>query len=269
MRYLFSAMLFKKTKHPQEGLLAAVDLGSNSFHMIVVHLIDGNLQVVDRLREIVRLRAGLDRNNNLSTEAQQRALECLQRFAQRLKQIPSQNIRVVGTNTLRSAKNTADFIANAQQILGQPIQIISGIEEARLIYLGVAHSLAEKGKRRLVLDIGGGSTEIIIGESFNPILMESLPLGCVSMTLKYFANGKITPTNLRKANFHARLELESTAHLFVAQGWEHGVGSSGTVRSIARILQAQGWSTGSITLEGLKNLRSARIKVFILIQRKT
>jgi len=250
-------MLFKtKNRLSQDGILAAADLGSNSFHMIVAHLVDGNLQVIDRLRETVRLRAGLDRQDNLAIEAQQRALECLTRFAQRLGNIPPQNIRIVGTNTLRSAKNASDFLSHAQDILGHPIQIISGIEEARLIYLGVAHSLAEQGRRRLVIDIGGGSTEIIIGEHFTPILMESLSLGCVSLTLEYCDNGKITEKRLKKANLAARLELESIAHLFTHHGWDHAVGASGTARSIAKILKAQGWTNGSITLSALKQLRT-------------
>ncbi len=237
------------------GTLAAVDLGSNSFHMIVTRLTDGNIQVVDRLREMVRLRAGLNKQRKLSKEAQQRALDCLQRFAQRLENIPPGNIRIVGTNTLRSAKNASTFLARAQDILGNPIQVISGIEEARLIYLGVAHSLAENGMRRLVIDIGGGSTEIIIGRKFTPIRMESLPLGCVSMTQKYFPAGKITKKSLNAANLATCLELEAVAHLFRHQGWENAVGSSGTARCIARVVRAQGWSSGGITRAALKQLR--------------
>lgn len=249
-------MLFRsKNNLLHEGTLAAVDLGSNSFHMIVAHFADGKLQVVDRLREMVRLRAGLDENQYLSPQAQQRALECLQRFAQRLKHIPAQNIRIVGTNTLRSASNATEFLIAAQNILGHPIQVISGIEEARLIYLGVAYNLAENGQRRLVFDIGGGSTEIIIGENFKPTLMESLPLGCVSMTQEYFANGKITDKKLTRANLAARLELESCLHLFTNHGWEHAVGASGTVRSVAKIVKAQGWSAEGIDRASLGKLR--------------
>jgi len=243
------------------GTLAAVDLGSNSFHMIVTRLADGNIQVVDRLREMVRLRAGLNKHRKLSQEAQQRALECLQRFAQRLENIPPQNIRIVGTNTLRSAKNASNFLARAQEILGNPIQVISGIEEARLIYLGVAHSLAENGMCRLVMDIGGGSTEIVIGKTFSPVLMESLPTGCVSMTQKFFNSGRIDRKHLNKANLAARLELEGIAHLFKHHGWDNAVGSSGTVRSIAKVVRAQGWSSGGITRRALKQLRKYLLDV--------
>lgn len=251
-------MFFKSQNNGlNESTLAAVDLGSNSFHMIVTRHTDGKIQIVDRLREMVRLRAGLDDDLNLSDEAQKRALECLQRFAQRLKHIPRRNVRVVGTNTLRTAKNSARFLTAAQEILGHPIQIISGIEEARLIYLGVAYNLAENGQRRLVFDIGGGSTEIIIGENFQPILMESLPLGCVSMTQEFFANGKISKKKLAKANMAARLELESCLHLFTKYGWDHAVGASGTVRSIAKIVNAQGWSTDTIDRNSLAKLRKA------------
>ncbi len=257
-RYIDILNMLFKTKHKplQNSSLAAVDLGSNSFHMIVAQHIEGRLQIIDRLREMVRLRAGLDKQGNLNSDAQQRALDCLQRFAQRLENIPSQNIRIVGTNTLRAANNAADFVRKAQEILGNPIQIISGIEEARLIYLGVAHSLAEQGQRRLVIDIGGGSTEIIIGERFTPLVMESLPLGCVSMTIEYFENGKINEKRLTRANLAARLELESIVHHFKQHGWEHAVGASGTARSLAKIIQAQGWSTGVITLASLKKLRN-------------
>jgi len=247
--------LSNKNRVVSGGTLAAVDLGSNSFHMIVTRLTDGNIQVVDRLREMVRLRAGLDKQRKLSKEAQQRALDCLQRFAQRLENIPTRNIRIVGTNTLRSAKNSSKFLARAQDILGNPIQVISGIEEARLIYLGVAHSLAENGLRRLVIDIGGGSTEIIIGKKFSPMLMESLPLGCVSMTQEYFPAGKISKKNLNAANLATCLELEGVAHLFKHRGWDNAVGSSGTARCIARVVRAQGWSSGGITRAALKQLR--------------
>jgi len=253
--------LVSKNLASNNEMLAAVDLGSNSFHMIVVRFSDGAVQVVDRLREMVRLRAGIDEHHKLDKEAQQRALECLQRFAQRLENIPSRNIRVVGTNTLRIAKNSSKFISRAQGILGNPIQIISGIEEARLIYLGVAHSLSENGLRRLVVDIGGGSTEIIIGKNFNPILMESLPLGCVSLTREYFCEGTINKKRLNAANLAARLELEGVAHYFRRKGWDNAVGSSGTVRCIAKVMLAQGWASGNITRAALKQLRRYLLEV--------
>ena len=164
------------------NFVAAVDLGSNSFHMVVARTEDGVPVVVDRLREMVRLAAGLDTNKQLSIESQRRALDCLQRFGERLRDIPSDCVRSVGTNTLRSARSAQKFLTKAEAALGHPIETISGIEEARLIYSGVSHSLSRSASRRLVLDIGGGSTELIIGSSTEPILMESLYLGCVSVS---------------------------------------------------------------------------------------
>lgn len=250
-------MFFKRNKPDSTRFLVAVDLGSNSFHMLVSRLKDNHLQVVDRLREMVRLGAGLDENNLLSEEAQTRALECLQRFAQRLHDIPEENIRIVGTNTLRIASNAANFMRQAKDILGHPIDIISGMEEARLIYLGVAHSLAEKGERRLVVDIGGGSTEAIIGETFEPIRMESLRMGCVSMTKRFFADGKIKSDNLRRAGIAAGIELETITEPYRELGWEQNVGASGTVRAIQKVVMEEGWSTSGITRQSLAQLKTA------------
>ena len=164
--------------------------------MIVCRISNGQLQVVDRMREMVRLAAGLDKNKILSAEAQARALDCLQRFGQRVSGLPQGAVRAVGTNTLRSARTSGNFLHQAEQALGHPIQIISGVEEARLIYLGVAHSVAADDSPRLVIDIGGGSTELIIGRGFRPVTMESLYMGCVSMSKRFFADGKINPKRL-------------------------------------------------------------------------
>ena len=165
-----------------EETLAAVDLGSNSFHLIVAALRQGQLQVLDRLREPVRLGAGLDRDQQLHPEARARALACLERFGQRLRHLSARNVRVVGTNALRRARGTGDFLRQAEAAIGHSIEIISGVEEARLIYLGVSHSLPESGGQRLVVDIGGGSTELIIGEGYEAKYPESLYMGCVSFT---------------------------------------------------------------------------------------
>ena len=244
-----------------ENMLAAVDLGSNSFHMIVTRISeDGGIQIIDKIKEMVRLGAGLDENKNLSEEAQQRALECLERFGQRLKNLNPDNVKIVGTNTLRSAKNSSAFLSKAQKLLGHSIEIISGIEEARLIYLGVSHSLAEDGKRRLVIDIGGGSTETIIGEKFTPILMESHYMGCVSYSRRFFADGQITKAAFRNAELAAQLELENDSYAFMQTGWEQVVGASGTARAISAVLLAEGLSDGKITLEGMKALRKQLIK---------
>lgn len=239
--------------------LAAVDLGSNSFHMIVASPRSGEFVVVDRIREMVRMADGLDEKHRLSAEAKQRALDCLARFGQRVKHLRPENIRVVGTNTLRSAHNAADFVEAAEQALGGSIEIISGVEEARLIYLGVAHSVAEGG-RRLVMDIGGGSTELIIGEGFEPQDMESLYMGCVSMSRKYFADGTITRKRVKKAGLAAQMELEPHAARLRARGWDQAIGASGTIRAVGRVVQAAGWSEGGITLPALEKLLDALVQ---------
>lgn len=187
--------------------IAAVDLGSNSFHLIVARLQDGQLRIVDRLRDPVRLAAGLGRGLRLSSEVRRRAIECLQRFGQRLRELGPDSVRVVGTNTLRQARDP-DFIEAAQQALGHPIEIIAGVEEARLIYLGVAHSLAVDEGRRLVVDIGGGSTELIIGEGFRPLRLDSLHMGCVTLSERCFRGGRVSKGSFEEAELLAALELE-------------------------------------------------------------
>lgn len=245
-------MALLKKKLPE--LVAAIDLGSNSFHMIVVRLHDGDIQVVDRLRELVRLSAGLDDNKQIAADAQTRGIECLQRFSQRLQGLPASCVRTVGTNTLRSANNAQEFIRQAEQALGYPIEIIAGMEEARLIYLGVAHNIAAAASRRLVIDIGGGSTEVIIGEGFSPMCMESLYMGCVSMTQRFFPNGHITGEAMKKAEIAARVELEPIVAIFKHVGWNTAIGASGTVRSIEKTVCESGWSKHGISRSGLKKL---------------
>ncbi len=245
--------------HPQS--VAALDLGSNSFHMIVAKRVDGQLQVVDRLKEMVRLAGGLDAQDNLSEEAVMRALDCLARFGQRVRDIPGGGVRAVGTNTLRRARAAADFLGRAEQALGQHIDIIAGREEARLIYLGVAHSLAEADSGpRLVMDIGGGSTELIIGRGFEPHYMESLEMGCVSMSRRFFPEGQVDPVPWEHAGIHAHLELQPVAGAFRERGWGLAIGSSGTIQAVADVLSAAGWAQDDITLPALKNLRRALIK---------
>lgn len=166
--------------------LASVDLGSNSFHMMVARVVDGHLVKIDGLRQPVRLAAGLDDNKNISEEAQQRAIACLEIFGQRVQGLPEGHVRAVGTNTLRQARNGSAFLYRAEAALGHPIEIIGGVEEARLIYLGVAHGVADSpNQRRLVVDIGGGSTELILGEQFDPQELESLHMGCVSSSQRF------------------------------------------------------------------------------------
>lgn len=235
-------------------LVAAVDLGSNSFHMKVSRLRQGELHTVDRLREMIRLAAGLDLSKNLTNNAQTRALECLERFGERLRGMPPGTVRAVGTNTLRSAQNSSQFLDKAERALGHPIDIISAIEEARLIYLGVAHSLWSDNKRRLVIDIGGGSTEFIIGTGTMPITKESIYMGCVSMSCSFFADGKITNKRFKQAVISALRELEPYQRAFQGMGWDEAVGASGTLRSVNKVLNATGWCKNGITLDGLEQL---------------
>lgn len=238
---------------------AAVDLGSNSFHLVVAQVIGGELRVVDRLRESVRLAAGLDDNNELCPKAQHRALECLRRFGQRLRGMPVDRVRIVGTNTLRKARNSSEFLGQASDAIGHPIEVISGLEEARLIYLGVSHSLPESTGHHLVVDIGGGSTELIIGKRFESIFRESLYMGCVSYSRQYFPNGVITAERMRRALIAARLELKPVAAAYRRLGWSDAIGASGTVKSAGEVIRQMGWSDSGITLATLQRLRDALI----------
>lgn len=238
-------------------IVAAVDLGSNSFHMIVARLNDGQLQTIDRMKEMVRLAAGLDSEKRIKQDVQKRALDCLERFGQRVRELPLGSVRAVGTNTLRSAHGSAEFLQNAEVALGHPIEIISGIEEARLIYLGVARSLAAVELRRLVMDIGGGSTEFIIGSGSTPLEKESLHMGCVSMSMTHFANGKISGKRMKRAIIAANQELEPIIPNFSTNRWQHAVGASGTLRAIYKVLDAMNWGNNGITLDGLEHLVTA------------
>jgi exopolyphosphatase/guanosine-5'-triphosphate,3'-diphosphate pyrophosphatase len=233
-------------------VLAAVDLGSNSFHMVVARYTHGQLTIVDRLRETVRLAAGLDDSGRLSRESMLRALACLERFGQRLEDMRADNVRVVGTNTLRKARRRGAFMDRARDALGHPIEIISGIEEARLIYLGVAHTTPQQSGRRLVVDIGGGSTELIVGEGLAARRLESLYMGCVSLSSRHFPDGEITEKRMKKARTAAQLELEPVAARFVRDGWDQAWGSSGTLRAICEVLQARVPATTYVDRAGLE-----------------
>lgn len=188
--------------------LAAVDLGSNSFHMVIAREDHGELQIVDRLREPVRLAAGLQEDGSLSEESQARAIACLTLFGQRLRDFGAEQVRAVGTNTLRKARNSRKFLHDASGALGHQIEIIPGREEARLIYLGVSHGIAGAPARRLVVDIGGGSTECIIGDSFDAVAVHSLYMGCVGFTTQFFGDGKISRKRMSNAKLAASLELQ-------------------------------------------------------------
>lgn len=240
-------------------IVAAVDLGSNSFHMIVCSLKDGKLQTIDRLKETVRLAAGLDQDDMLDANTQARALACLEKFSQRIRHFPLDSVRIVGTNTLRTAKNSAVFLAKAEQTLNHPIHIISGIEEARLIYLGVAYSLGNHSVLRLVMDIGGGSTEYIIGTGNTPKDKESLNMGCISISNRFFKDGRLSKSAFAQAVLFAQQQLEPFQKKFHRKNWELAIGASGSLRSIAKVLQAQNWSNNGITKAGLE-LLVARIQ---------
>jgi exopolyphosphatase/guanosine-5'-triphosphate,3'-diphosphate pyrophosphatase len=240
--------------NPSSEQVAAVDLGSNSFHMVVAELRADELVIVDRLREMVRLGEGLTPDKNLTPEIQAKALACLERFGQRLASLPQGSVRAVGTNTLRTALNAGPFLDQARQALGHPIDVISGVEEARLIYAGVAQGLPPDGQRRLVMDIGGGSTEYIIGVDETPLQKESTHMGCVSMSLAHFADGKINAKRFKRAVIAAQQELEPYEHLFRKGQWEEAVGASGTLRAIRKILVTRGWTKEGISPAGLNQL---------------
>ncbi len=235
-------------------MMAGVDLGSNSFRMVIARSDGHELRVVDRLREGVRLAGCLDEDQHITQEGFDRALHALELFGQRLRDFPPGTVRAVGTNTLRKARNTQAFLIRAQSALGHQIEVVSGQEEARLIYLGVAHSLSSPSSR-LVVDIGGGSTECIIGRGFDPHMAESLYMGCVSFTQNHFPDGKITEAGLRDAETAARLELRAIKTSFKREGWQQAVGASGTAHAISEILRLQGWSDQGITPDGLARLR--------------
>ncbi len=233
------------------GQLAAIDMGSNSFRLELGQLIDGRYRRIDYLKETVRLGAGLDLNGLLTEEATMRGLACLARFAQRLKGFAPAQVRAVATQTLREARNRDQFLARAQAELGFPIEVISGREEARLIYAGVAR-LQPSSLPRLVVDIGGRSTEMILGVGRKPICAESFQVGSVSLSLKYFGDGRFTEEAFRQAQVAAGAELEEALEPFAAVHWQEALGSSGTVGAVSHVLGASGVTDGRITPDGLR-----------------
>jgi exopolyphosphatase / guanosine-5'-triphosphate,3'-diphosphate pyrophosphatase len=239
---------------PLPDVLAAVDLGSNSFHMVVARYSHGQLVIIDRLREMVRLAAGVEENGRIDKEVAGRALACLERFGQRLRDMRADSVRVVGTNALRVAHRKQAFLERAREALGHPIEIISGMEEARLIYSGVAHTMPSEPGRRFVVDIGGGSTELIIGEGLTPLELESLQMGCVSLSERFFRDGKISAKRVDRARVAARLELEPVQAAFRRRGWERCAGSSGTVRAIGEAIRELDPQQQLITTAGLEQI---------------
>lgn len=244
----------------EESLLAAIDLGSNSFHMVVSRLFQGELTTVDIMSEKVQLAAGIGADKKLSVEAIERGLDCLKRFAQRVSSLPRESIKVVGTNALREAANRDEFAEQAEKVLGVPLEIIAGREEARLIYLGVSHTLADVSGARLVVDIGGGSTEVIIGENFEPIELESLHMGCVSYSRDFFGGGLVNESGFRNAERAARQELLSIQKRYKSLGWASSVGSSGTIKAIRNASVSLGYSEEHITRKSLAKLKDDILK---------
>ena len=240
--------------------VAAVDLGSKSFRLQVARVVDDQIYPLDSLKDTVRLGAGLGADNTLDQDTCNRALASLGRFGERLRGLPRDAVRAVGTNTFRVAKNAQEFLQQAEAALGFPIEIIAGREEARLIYLGVSHSLPASTDKRLVVDIGGGSTEIIIGTGLKPQQMESLYMGCVSYSQRYFPDGKVSKGALRQADLAARAEVQAIAGEFSADHWQLAIGSSGTAKALAEIMQMNGYSDNGINPEGLARLRDAMLK---------
>ena len=240
--------------------LAAVDLGSNSFHMVVARIEDGHVHILDRLKEMVRLGAGLDEHKNLSKESRERALACLERFGERVKDLPKGSVAAVGTNTLRQTKNSRGFLKKAKKALGHPISIIAGREEARLIYLGVSHSLVDEEGKRFVMDIGGGSTELIIGENFEPQHLESLSMGCVSLSRRFFLDGSLKKKNWKKANTAAHLELRPIKRSYRKIGWNSATGASGTIKTVGKVVATLELAPYGITLESLYKIRDLMIE---------
>jgi exopolyphosphatase/guanosine-5'-triphosphate,3'-diphosphate pyrophosphatase len=240
--------------------VAAVDMGSNSFRLQVGRIVGDQIYPLDGLKETVRLAAGLTPEKYLDEAAQQRALEALARFGERLRDFAPEAVRAVATNTLRVARNAPQFLMRAEAALGFPIEVIAGREEARLIYLGVAHTLPNPRVRNLIVDIGGGSTEFIIGQDIKPLKLESLYMGCVSFSLRFFPEGRIDKRGMQEAELAASRELQTIVKPFRDTCWDAAVGSSGTAKAIRDILELNGYADGNITRAGLERLRNRLVK---------
>jgi exopolyphosphatase / guanosine-5'-triphosphate,3'-diphosphate pyrophosphatase len=251
------ARSLKTTSRPET--LAVVDLGSNSFRLEIGRVEGDQIFRLDTWRETIRFGAGIDARGNLTLAARKAALACLARFRERLSGLHPSAVRAVATNTFRVARNAATFLPQAEAALGFPIDIIGGHEEARLIYLGVAHVLPASDDPRLVIDIGGGSTEFIIGRGLVPQRLESLKLGCVNMSQRFFASGELRAEAFRAAETDARALIESIANEFAPDHWREAFASSGTALALAAILEENGLSSGGITPDGLARLRKRMI----------
>ena len=231
--------------------IAAVDLGSNSFRLEIGQFDHGQIRRTEYLKETVRQGNGLDEERKLTPQAIQRGLDCLARFGERLAGFKRGQVRAVATQTLREARNRDDFLLPASRVLGFPIDVISGREEARLIYQGVAQLLPQSAERRLVVDIGGRSTELILGTGNEARTMESYRVGSVAWSMKYFANGEFTPGAFYMAEIAAKAVLDEALTVYRPDTWEVAYGSSGTIGAVGDVLLAAGWPSGKVTREGL------------------
>jgi exopolyphosphatase/guanosine-5'-triphosphate,3'-diphosphate pyrophosphatase len=241
-------------------LLAAVDLGSNSYHMVVAQYVLGQIRVVDRLRETVRMAEGLNGKGGLDAAVMQRALDTLSRFGQRLRALPMGRVRAIATNSVRQLAHPQSFLIPAETALGHGIEVVSGREEARLIYLGVAHATPPGDGRRLVMDIGGGSTEFIIGEGFETIERESLQVGCVATTRRFFRNGKLGRKRWHDALTEVSAEFQQFAAAYRQRGWQQALGASGTIKAIGQVSAAMRLGKGTVTAEAVAEIRTQLLK---------
>ena len=243
-----------------ETLLAAVDLGSNSFRLEIGRYDNGQIHRVDYLKETVRQGGDLDEERNLKPEAIERGLKCLARFGEAIKNFPKHHVRAVATQTLREAKNRDVFLKLAKKSLGFDVEVISGVEEARLIYEGVSRFLPQSDEKRLVIDIGGRSTEFILGQHLNAHTTDSMRVGSVTWSLKYFADGVLSEKNFQRAEIAAESFLDAVADTYQNQFWDTAYGASGTVGAIAEILAGAGFDENKVTRKGLEWLRTQLIK---------
>ena len=239
--------------------LAVVDLGSNSFRLEIGRVEGNQIYRLDTQRETLRIGAGLDARGNLTSVARRAALACLARFGERIAGFPASAVRAVATNTFRVARNAGPFLAQAERVLGFPIDVIAGNEEARLVYLGAAHVLPASANPRLIVDIGGGSTEFIVGRGLEPQVLDSLNIGCVGMSRRFFTDGSLEADAFAAAETAARAEIEAIARDFERARWHDAYASSGTALALAEILEQNGLSAGGITPEGLARLRQRLI----------
>ncbi len=234
---------------------AVADLGSNTFHLMIADVEGTKFTVIDKIRYPVKLAEGFDEERNLTEEAMQRGLEIIEMYGQRLKDFHPRFVKIVGTNALRRARNSREFVSRATEIVGYPVEVISGYEEARLIYLGVARSIESNGQNRLLIDIGGGSSELVIGKDFEPIDMESLDIGCLSSTVDFFPDGIITKQAMHNAVITAGLKIQPYVQYMKRIGWETAIGSAGSIIAIGKVLESKGWTNGEITFAALDKLR--------------